>query len=78
MGSSQSQPNGHLKRYSRVASDQLKSVLRRGGRSTQENTGDEKARQAAGTEQETTNDDHDDVPAAPVSFLLHYLWLCLI
>jgi hypothetical protein len=63
MGSSQSRSSDHLKRYSRVASDQLKSVLRRPGRSPQENAGDDEKPQDAGVgEQEVTNGDHDATP----------------
>ncbi|KAF8809413.1 Pkinase-domain-containing protein [Phlegmacium glaucopus] len=55
MGSSQSRSNKQLKRYSRVASDQLKSVLRRPRRSTQENTEDDEKPSKAGVDQEAMN-----------------------
>lgn len=61
MGSSQSRPNDQLKRYSRIAGDQLKSVLRRPlGRS---NTDDEKPPQDAGVaETAKTNGGHNETP----------------
>jgi hypothetical protein len=81
MGSSQSRSNGQLKRYSRVASDQLKSVLRR-HRSTQEKTADNEKPHNANAEQEVIRGgDHEtetetETEQKTVNVSVYYVWLC--
>ena len=77
MGSSQSRSDGQLKRYSRVASDQLKSVLRR-HRSTQEKTADNEKPHNANVEQEVTRGgDHEtETEQKTVNVSVYYVWLC--
>lgn len=77
MGTSQSRPTEHLKRYSRVASDQLKSMLRRPGR-----TGDDDDEKPSSTdvEPQATNSDDSKTPnsetAAVRMIYIVSLWLC--